>query len=201
MHIARGMKRSLAIALQLAVALPLAAHDARARPTARFFLDGAFGLTVPIADADYADEFYPSPAIGLRLGGEIWLRPRFGLAPEVALDGGPLVGQRSTGVTTGRFRFQPGLRVLFGFGRGHAFFLRFLVGGELFVYGPGGRGGAGTVNLGFAAEPGFGMQFRVARRAVAGFTAGFPVGAHTFGAPATFINADFALSGFVGLRL
>jgi hypothetical protein len=171
------------------------------RRSALFFLDGAGGIAIPIGDSNYVDSFYPSPRLGLRLGAEIWITRHIGLAPEFALDGGPLFGKRSNAVTTGSLRFQPGLRVLFGFGRGHAFFLRYLIGGEAFIFGPGGRGGVGTTDVGFATEPGIGMQFRIGRHAVAGFTAGFPIALHSFGTSSTSVNADFEASGFVGLRI
>jgi hypothetical protein len=185
------------------VTVAFAAGPAEARhATARFFLDGSLGFGVPIADQTYRDAFFPSPKIGLHLGAEIWVARHFGVAPEIALDGGPLIGQvNPSSVTTGVFRFQPGVRLLFGFGNGHAFFLRWLIGGELFVFGPGGRGGANTLNLGFATEPGLGMQFKFARHAVAGFTLGFPIGVHTFGTPVTATNVDFDMSGFIGLRI
>lgn len=176
------------------------AHARRA--SARFFLDGSAGIEIPLADQRYRDSQFPWPRIGLHLGAEIWLTRHIGLAPELALDGGPLINQANpSSVTTGVFRFQPGLRFLVGFGRGHAFFLRWLIGGELDVFGPGGRGGANTTNLGFATEPGLGMQFHIARHAVAGFTLGFPIGVHTFGSPATQTNVDFDMSGFIGLRI
>jgi hypothetical protein len=179
----------------------LTAGAARARTSTNFLFDGVAGVAVPIADGDYRDGFYPWPKIGLRIGAEIWFTPRIALAPELALDGGPLIGQRSAGLTTGKFRCQPGARLLFGFGQGHAFFLHYLIGAELFVFGPGGRGGAGTLNLGFATEPGGGMQFKIGRRTVAGFMLGFPIGMHTYGSPITSTNADFDVSGFIGLRI
>jgi hypothetical protein len=184
----------------LALLVVGASGSARAE-SARFFVDGGVGVMAPIADSTYANSFLPSPKLSLRLGAEIWLTRRVGLAPELALDGGPLLGQRSSGVTTGKLRFQPGLRVLFGFGHGHAFFLRYLVGGEVLVYGPGGREGAGKLNLGLATEPGVGMQFRVSRHAVVGFTLGVPIGLHSYGTPRSEVNVDFDATFFVGLRL
>jgi hypothetical protein len=193
-----GVKR-LAIAALLLLALPRASEARRVR--AHFLLDGMLGLTVPFADADFSDAFLPSPKPGVALGVELWLSRRFAIAPEFSLDGAPLFSRRSTGVTTGTLRFQSGLRVLFGFGRGHAFLLRFLFGGEAFIFGPGGRGGAGTTNVGFATEPGLGMQFRFSRRGVAGFLLGFPIGVHTFGTPVTSTDVAFDALGFIGLRL
>ncbi len=191
-----------AIALVRVFALVLVAaatQRARAAPPTKFLLDGHVGLGVPIADSDYTSSFYLAPDFGLALGAEIWVRPKLGLAPELMLDGGPLVGH-STGVTTGRFRFRPGLRLLFPFGQGHAAFARLLIGGEMFVYGPGGRQGSGTINTGFATEPGGGMQFKIADRAVVGFTAGFPIGVHVFNGVTTSTNVDFEVTGFVGYR-
>ncbi len=185
--------------MALVVASLWLASPASARPRSGFFLDAAVGFSAPIAGAHWLDAYYPSPIFGLHLGGEIWLAHRVGLAPELALDGGPLIDQGSGRVTTGRFRFQPGLRVLFGFGAGHAFFLRWLLGGELLAYGTGGRGDVGAVNVGFATEPGVGMQFHVARHAVIGFLLGTPIGVHSFGGP-NEVNVDFAASFFVGWR-
>lgn len=183
----------------IVLAILAGSTSAQARPIVHPLVDGVVGVSVPVAGSGYSDVFYPSPVFGLHVGAEIWLGHHIGLAPELALDGGPFISQHTSGVTTGRFRFQPGLRVLFGFGRGHAFFLRWLFGGEIFAYGPGGREGAGQLNLGFATEPGAGMQFRVARHAVLGFVLGVPVGVHTFG-NVTVSNVDFAASFFVGYR-
>jgi len=177
----------------------LATSVAQARPVTRFFLDGAVAVNIPVADGDYTNAYYPSPQLGLHLGVEIWLASHIGLAPEFALDGGPII-DRLTNPTTGRVRFQTGLRLLFGFGRGHAFFLRWLIGAELIAYGPGGSQGQGTINVGFATEPGVGMQFHVARRTVVGFLLGVPVGLHSYGAPPTHVNADFNASFFIGYR-
>jgi hypothetical protein len=175
------------------------ANAASARPQARFFLDGAATVEVPIGDGDYTGAYWPSPQFGLHLGAEVWLRPHLGLAPEFAIDGGPVLDKRAN-PTTGRLRFQPGLRVLFGFGRGHAFFLRWLIGADLIIYGPGGSQGQGTVDPGFVTTPGLGMQFRVARHAVIGFLAGVPVALHSYGAPSTHVNADFETGFFIGYR-
>jgi hypothetical protein len=176
----------------------IATSHAGARPVTRFFFDGAIAVNVPVADDGYTRAYWPSPEFGLHLGAEIWLTSRVGLAPEFALDGGPII-DRLTNPTTGRIRFEPGLRLLFGFGRGHAFFLRWLIGGELMAFGPGGSQGQGTLNVGFATEPGVGMQFHVARHAVLGFLAGVPVGLHSYGMPAQ-LNADFNASLFLGYR-
>jgi hypothetical protein len=178
--------------------LLLAAAPANARPVARFLVDGVIGVNIPIANGNYVDSYYPSPTFGLHFGGEIWVARHFAVAPELALDGGPLL-DRVTNPTTGRARFQLGMRFLFGFGRGHAVFLRWLAGAELLAYGPGGPGGQGTVNAGFATEPGVGMQFRVSRHAVVGFVNGFPIGVHSYGRPSE-VNADFDISFFVGYR-
>jgi hypothetical protein len=136
----------------------------------------------------------------LHLGGEIWLSRHFGLAPEATIDGGPFIGRHSSGITTGRFGFASGLRLLFGFSHGHAFFLRYLIGGEVLLFGPGGRLGSGATDLGFATEPGLGMQFRIARHAVIGFILGTPIGIHSYRTANNEINVDFAGSVFIGLR-
>ena len=191
------MRRAITILLLIA-ACAGTAHARRVQ--ARFLLDGTFGVAIPIADDEFTREFLPSPKLGLHLGAELWFTRHFGLAPELALDGGPFFERGLTSVAEGNFRFQPGLRVLFGFGRGHAFFLRFLVGGEALVFGPGGTQGAGRINVGFAAQPGLGMQFRFSRRGVAGFTLDFPVGVHSFGT-LTNVDATFDIAGFIGLRV
>lgn len=166
---------------------------AAARPVkARFFLDGALGASIPIADSIYTSEVWPTVKASLRLGAELWLSRHFGLAPELALDGAPIISRFDDGVHDGKGRFQAGLRVLAGFGNGHAFFARALVGVEVTRQPPA-----------FTAELGVGMQFRVARRAVAGFTAGFPISVYQFetgDAPITTRHVDFDLLGFIGYR-
>ena len=189
-------KRALALAALITLVVTTARADGR--PPARFFFDGALGVAVPIADGTYRDGNYPGPLVGVRLGAELWLSRRIGLAPELALDGGPVIGHSS--VNTGRFRPQAGLRVLFGFGHGHAFLLRALVGADLLIAGPGALAGLGKVDAGVAFEPGAGMQFRIARHAVAGFILGVPVGVHTFHTPSYGTQADFSAVGFVGYR-
>jgi hypothetical protein len=194
-----GMSVRLRVLSPLVLAL-VTAKPAAGRPVAHFLLDGVAGVNVPLADSSYTFAFDPSPTFGLHLGAEVWLSSRIGLAPEFALDGGPFIGRHSAGITTGRLRFQPGLRLLVGIGHGHAVLIRWLIGGEVFVFGPGGRQGSGTLNVGFATEPGAGMQFRVARHTVLGFVVGFPIGVHSFGAPPSATNADFDVSFFVGYR-
>jgi hypothetical protein len=188
-------KRALKLTL---VTLAITSGRADAKPSARFFLDGAFGLAVPIADTTYRDRNYPAPTLGLHLGAEVWVTPRIGLAPELALDGGPIIGRAS--VNTGRVRAQPGLRVLFGFGRGHAFFLRTLIGADLIIAGPGAVAGLGKVDAGLSVEGGAGMQFRIARRAVAGFSVGVPVSIHTFNTPGYGTQTDLQAVAFIGYR-
>jgi hypothetical protein len=173
--------------------------DQGRRVDAHFLLDGVVGVGIPIADTEHRDSFYPSPKIGLALGAEIWLARHIGLAPELTLDGEPFLPKRSSAVTTGRIRALPGLRFLIRFGHGHAFFVRYLVGVDLLVFGPGGTLGAGKISAGFGTEPGIGMQFKVARRAVLGFTTGVPIGLHDIEGT-RHINADFDLSFFVGYR-
>jgi hypothetical protein len=182
------------------LALLVAGRDrANAAPlTSRLLVDGSVGVEVPMGGATYRDYYEPWPDFGLALGVELWLTRRLALAPELALDGGPYFEQHAAGVTTGAFRIRPGLRILFGFGHGHAFFARFLTGAELLAFGPGGRLGAGTVNAGFSGEPGVGMQFSVARHAVVGFIVATPFSFHKY--TATEPSADFALRFFVGRR-
>ncbi len=193
-----GMRRAIAI---LALVSACSGVAQARRVQAHFLLDGTLGVAIPIADDNFTRAFLPSPKFGLHLGVELWFSRHFGLAPELSLDGGPFLERAISSVSEGNFRFQPGLRVLFGFGRGHAFFLRFLLGGEALVFGPGGTQGAGQINLGLGVQPGLGMQFRFSRRGVAGFTLDFPIGVHTFGTPVNVIDATFDIAGFIGLRV
>jgi len=183
----------------MAIALFAFAPDlANATPSARLLVDGSVGVEVPIAGTTYRDYYLPWPDVGLSLGAEIWIGRHFGLAPEITLDGGPYFEQHSTAVTTGAFRIRPGLRLLCRFGHGHAFFARFLTGAEILAFGPGGRQGSGTVNAGFAGEPGVGMQFHVARHTVLGFLVATPFSFHTFATTEPDVN--FAVRFFVGRR-
>ncbi len=194
------MKLDRIVAVVSLVLVAGGARIARARTPTQFLFDGRLGMVAPVAGTGYADVFYPSPAFGVDLGAELWLRPKLGLAPELVLDGGPLVEQHSAAITTGRFRFTPGLRALFGFGsHGHAVFAELLVGGELFVYGAGGRQGAGTFNVGFATQPGGGMQFKLSQHTVAGFIVGVPIGVHRFSNNVS-TSVDIAATGFFGGR-
>ncbi len=182
----------------LVTLLGTATARADARPSARFLLDGVAGVAIPMGDTIYRDANYPGPVFGLRLGAELWITPHLGLAPELALEGGPLMGH--TTVNTGRARIQPGLRLLLGFGKGHAFFVRALLGADLLIFGPGAVGGLGKLDVGLVIEPGVGMQFRIARRAVLGFTVGTPVAFHSFHDPSYGTHADFEAALFVGYR-
>jgi hypothetical protein len=170
-----------------------------ARPSARFLLDGSLAVDIPFADAAQRDQFLPSPTVGLSLGAEIWLTPRLGLAPEFQIDGGPLIPRHSSALSTGHARLVPGLRLLFGIGHGHALFLRWLLGLDTLIYGPGGAQGSGTFDLGVAIESGVGMQFRVARRTVLGFLVAVPVGIHDV-FDTRPVAAAVDLRFFVGLR-
>ena len=185
------------VVLLLSIASARAAHAERPGP-ARFLLDGVVGLGVPLADTTYRDHSWPSPIFGLHLGAEIPVGRRISLAPEVGIDLGPVIGRSAT--TTIQLRLQPGLRVLIGFGHGHAFFFRALVGASLFIFTPGGVDSPGKINAGVGFEPGMGMQFRIAPRAVAGFTVGTPVSFHTYGQPLLWTYADLQVAAFVGYR-
>jgi hypothetical protein len=193
------VRLGLTLSLILLCLGTIARADPERRVDAHFLFDGVVGLGTPIADAVHRDSFYPSPKIGLALGAEIWLTGHIGLAPELTLDGEPFLPKRSSAVTTGRVRALPGLRLLFRFAHGHAFFVRYLAGLDLLVFGPGGTLGAGKVSAGFGTEPALGMQFKVARRAVGGFTTGFPIGLHDLEGVRA-VNVDFDASFFVGYR-
>jgi hypothetical protein len=163
------------------------AAEAR-RVDARFFLDGAAGVSVPLADRYWRDSYSSvSPRLSLRLGVELWLDRRFALAPEVAVDA---TVPHITSATEARVRGLVGLRALVGFGRGHAFFWRFLVGVD----------GVGS-DVALGLEPGVGMQFRFARHGVAGFAIDFPIGFHRLFAPSDALQVDLSLMGFIGLRV
>jgi hypothetical protein len=56
------------------------------------------------------------------------------------------------------------------------------------------------LDIGVAFEPGFGMQFRVARRMVLGFTVGTPIGVHTVPDRPRSVGADVDMSFFIGYR-
>ncbi|HZS37753.1 MAG TPA: hypothetical protein VFF06_13040 [Polyangia bacterium] len=186
----RAHKKFRAFYALASLLLLTSAAEAR-RVNARFFLDGAAGVSIPIAQSPYADAFWPAPKLSLRLGAELWLTHRFGLAPELALDGAPLISRGDDDVHAGKGRFQVGLRLLAGFGRGHAFFGRFLLGAEVI-----------NQTAGFTTEPGLGMQFRIAHHAVAGFTLGFPLSVYHFTAPErSVVQVDFDLLVFIGLRI
>jgi hypothetical protein len=169
---------------------------AEARPVnARFFLDGAAGVSVPIADSVWRDDVSPTFVAQLRLGGELWLTRRFGLGPEFALSVSPVIPNLPGGpVTDARIRGLVGVRLLVGFGRGHAFFARFMLGVDAIA--PHGE-------TRFGVEPGIGMQFHVARHCVVGFAVDFPTAVHNafVGGVDSPIQVDIDFLFFVGLRI
>jgi hypothetical protein len=174
--------------LILAISLFPSLAQAR-RVDARFLMDFAPGITVPIADGAWRDYTGPSFKFSLRIGGELWLARGFGIAGEFDLDPEPVM--TSNGVQ-GRFRGMIGMRLLFGFGIG-AFFIRHAIGGDYLghVNHNGVFEGVGAL----AVEPGFGVQFRVVRHLVVGFSTDFPIA--FYDSP---FAADVQFLGFFGLR-
>jgi hypothetical protein len=202
-RVTRGGALVLAAALVAVVAAPApraaaAAPAARHKVGARFFLDGAFGVTFPIADSAYRGSYFPSPELSLRLGAELWFSRHFGIAPEGAIDIVPVIDSVRGDVDFTRLRLLFGLRVLFGFGRGHAFFLRGVLGAEAWFFVD--RGGVVRGNIvAFVFEPGLGLQFHVARHMVVGFAADFPVVPHDYAPSRVQVDADLLF--FLGLRV
>lgn len=207
-----------ALVLVLALLTPWTASG-RERLKARFLLDAAPGLTVPIGDADYDRLFDPTFKFSLRIGAELWPTKLIGVAPEVVLDGIPMnandavfqpVTFAGVDASFGRFRAVFGARLLINFGIG-AVFLRFGVGVDYL-------GGSVRANLtgqpignainqsstGFTADPAIGVQFGFLRYGVAGAQLGFPVALHDFdgsGNQRGFVAADLDILGFVGVRI
>jgi hypothetical protein len=179
--------RALVIALLIVAGF---ARPAEARRVdARFFMDFAPGIAVPIADAPWRAYTSPSFKFSLRVGAELWLARGFGIAGEVDLDPEPLI---TTDRVQGRFRGMVGFRLLFGFGIG-AFFIRHAIGADYISRIP--SGNILEAQAALAVEPGVGVQFRVIRHMVVGFTVDFPVG---FFQSLTAVDVQFL--GFLGAR-
>jgi hypothetical protein len=200
------MKRALALVL-LVTTLAAVPRSARARRlTAKFLLDGGIGVTFPIGDYYYRNAYFPSPEFMLRFGAELWFSRHFGLAPEAGIEIVPVVsnspGNRGQ-VDFTRLRWLFGLRLLFGFGRGHAFFLRAAFGADVeFFEVPTGFGGPRPNFAWFVFEPGLGLQFKVARRMVAGFAVDFPIVPHDYNYYGySNVQVDTSLLFFLGLRV
>jgi hypothetical protein len=115
----------------------------------------------------------------------------FGIAGEVDLDPEPLMTTNRDAVQ-GRFRGMIGFRMLFGFGIG-AFFIRHAIGVDYIARIPNGNILEAEGRL--AVEPGVGVQFRVVRHMVVGFSVDFPI---AFYQPLTAIDVQFL--GFIGAR-
>ena len=188
------MRTRAAVLALLLVPLFPSLSEAR-RVDSRFLLDIAPGITVPIADDGWRGYTGPSFKFSLRIGGELWIANGFGIAGEVDLDPEPVM--TSDGVQ-GRFRGMIGFRLLFGFRIG-AFFIRHAIGGDYLArFHP--RGGTVDVNPGaLAVEPGMGVQFRVVRHLVIGFSVDFPIAFYeTNNGP---FAADVQFLGFLGVRI
>jgi hypothetical protein len=158
---------------------------------ARFLLDAAPGLTVPIADNYWRGYGGPSFKFSLRVGAELWFAHQFGIAGEVDLDPEPLI--LSNHDVVGRVRGLVGFRLLFGFRVG-AFFIRHAIGVDY----------VGTIETApnrlageaaLAVEPGVGVQFRFIRHGVVGFLVDFPIGFFYH------LAADVQFLGFLGVRI
>lgn len=181
----RGARVGLALLGALAQSTPASARGV----DARFLMDFAPGITVPIAGAGYAASTGPSFKFSLRTGAELWFNRVFGIAGDGDLGFSPMM---SSGGPTFRFRGLVGLRLLIGFRVG-AFFIRQAIGVDYI---------AGTLRSlsvldgtsALAVEPGFGVQFRFIRHGVVGFALDFPVGFFNF------LAADVQMLAFLGLR-
>jgi hypothetical protein len=156
---------------------------------AKFLLDVGPGIAVPIAGPDWRADTSASFKHTLRLGGEFWITSRFGLAVEADADVSAVM-IRGDGADA-RFRGLVGMRELIGFGVG-AFFFRQAVGFD-HLWGANQKVWEGATSP--ALEFGIGVQFKFARRGVAGFTTEFPVAFYSL------IAVDVQIMGFVGARI
>jgi hypothetical protein len=182
--------------MRVAIALAMLwSATAQARGVnAKFLMDFLPGLSVPIADGTWRGEADPSFKFSLRTGAELWFTRGFAFAGEIDLDVSPQM--RDDGTVAGRVRALAGFRLVFGFGVG-AFFIRHAIGldyATTTLPTPGRI--RGSVSLG--VEPGIGLQFRFARRGVAGFVMDFPTA--FYDNTSAFIM-DVQLLGLIGLRI
>ncbi len=116
-----------------------------------------------------------------RTGAELWFSRGFAFAGEIDLDLQPQM--LDNGSVAGRVRALAGFRLVFGFGVG-AFFLRHAIGAD-YITDALPRVGRISGAVGLAVEPGLGLQFKFARRGVAGFVMDFPT---------TFSGGTFAIA-------
>ncbi len=180
--------RKLAI---VAALLWSAAAQARG-VNAKFLMDFLPGLSVPIGDPSWRNTADPSFKFSVRTGAELWFSHKFAFAGEVDVDLQPQM--LDDGTVAGRVRAMLGFRLVFGFGVG-AFFLRHALGVD-YISTALPRIGRVAGTVGLAVEPGLGLQFRFARRGVAGFVMDFPT---AFGG-GTFAM-DVQLLGLIGFRI
>jgi hypothetical protein len=181
--------------LAIVVALLSSTASAHARGVnAKFLMDFLPGLSVPIADGTWRGEADPSFKFSLRTGAELWFSRGFAFAGEIDLDISPQM--RDNGTVAGRVRALAGFRLVFGFGVG-AFFIRHAMGLDYSTTqlpSPGRIRGA----VNFAVEPGVGLQFKFARRGVAGFVMDFPT---AFYDDTSVFIMDVQLLGLIGMRI
>jgi len=176
-------------AILVSILLLSTAAEAR-RVDAKFLLDVGPGVAVPIFGPDWRSDTNASFKHTLRIGGEFWITHRFGLAVEADADVSAVMIQGDG--ADARFRGLVGIRELIGFNVG-AFFFRQAVGFD-HLWGANAKTpfeGATAA----AIEMGLGVQFKFARRGVAGFVTDFPVAFYSS------IAIDVQFLGFVGARI
>jgi len=191
--------KKLASAILLVVGV-FAATPARAEVHGRFLFDAAPGVSIPLADRTYRGEFSASFKLSLRMGGEFWFGAarKVGIAGEVATDFEPLTYSGVDDTHFGRIRALVGLRFLIAFKIG-AIWLRAATGLDYIIGSQ--PGNAYLQSYAYTVEPGFGIQFRITRRGVIGFSAGFPVAFPSFDQRPTFTSIDADLLVFIGARI
>jgi hypothetical protein len=160
------------------------------RVDAKFLLDVGPGMAVPIYGPDWRRDTSASFKHTLRLGGEFWFSHRFALAVEADADVSAVMIEGDG--ADARFRGLVGIREVIGFGVG-AFFFRQAVGFD-HLWGANRK----TLFEGMTAvaiEMGIGVQFKFARRGVAGFVTDFPIAFYSA------VAVDVQFLGFIGCRI
>jgi hypothetical protein len=185
-----GFSRSVLALVVFSLVFTFAQEAAARRVNAKFLLDFAPGIQVPIATAGYVAEVEPTFKHSLRIGAELWINRRFGIAGEGDFGLSPILFD--DGGLGARVRFLLGFRLLFGFRVG-AFFLRHAIGLDHAVRNVRAPQ-PGISSLG--VEPGFGLQFYFARRGVAGFGVDLPTAFNN-----NTFSMDIQFLGFIGLRI